>query len=101
MVVVEAIHFSSSKDKKPILASINCYGLIEEIWEVDYTKFSVFVLNCKKMNASDEKDETYLDIYKIHSLSSGLPELNEDDEVDDVHATRDDHHEGIWENIST
>jgi len=23
------------------------YGIIEEIWEVDYTKFSILVFNCK------------------------------------------------------
>ncbi|XP_047148938.1 uncharacterized protein LOC124821138 [Vigna umbellata] len=31
----EAVHFSSSKDKNPITASISYFGIIQEIWEID------------------------------------------------------------------
>ncbi|GAU23276.1 hypothetical protein TSUD_281710 [Trifolium subterraneum] len=41
MVIVEAMHFSSSKDKNPVMASIPYFGIIEEIWEVDFMKFKV------------------------------------------------------------
>lgn len=47
MIMAEAVHFSSSKDMKPKLASRTYFGVIEEIWEVDYTKFRVPVFKCK------------------------------------------------------
>ena len=47
MVEVKAMHFSSSKDKNPILASMAYYGVIEEIWEITYDKFKVTLFKCK------------------------------------------------------
>jgi hypothetical protein len=47
MVVAESMHFSSSKDKNPVMASIPYFGIIEEIWEVDFMKFKVPVFKCK------------------------------------------------------
>jgi len=37
----ESMQFSTSKDTNPVLGSMTYYGFIEEIWEVDYTRFSV------------------------------------------------------------
>ena len=44
MLMVESMHFSSLKDKKPKLAIMPYYGVIEEICMVDYVKikFSIF-----------------------------------------------------------
>lgn len=42
------MHFSSSKDKNPVMTSISYYGVIEEIQEVDYIKFSVPIFKCNK-----------------------------------------------------
>ena len=36
-----------------------------------------------------------------NSISRHLPPINEKNDVDEVHATRNDHNEGIWENIVT
>ena len=44
---VESMEFSTSKDTNPVLGSMAHYGFIEEIWEVDYTKFFVPVFKCK------------------------------------------------------
>jgi len=44
---VESIQFSTSKDTNLVLGSMTYYGFIEEIWEVDYTKFSIPVFKCK------------------------------------------------------
>ena len=155
MVVAESMYFSSSKDKNPKLAAMPYFGVIEEIWEVDYTKFRVPVFKCKwidnnssvqvdkcgftlvdlnklkyseepfilaahakqvfyitdpsnksrsvvlqgkQLVHSDDNEELNSDVSETPCFSLGLPELNED-EVDDIHATRTDHHEGIWENI--
>jgi Domain of unknown function (DUF4218)/Transposase family tnp2/Domain of unknown function (DUF4216) len=47
MVEAKSMHFSSSKDKNPVLASMAYYGVIEEIWEISYSKFKVALLKCK------------------------------------------------------
>jgi len=44
---VESMQFSTSKDTNHVLGSMAYYGFIEEIWEVDYTKFSFLVFKCK------------------------------------------------------
>ena len=36
-----------------------------------------------------------------NSLSKHVSPINEENDVDEVHATRTDHNEGIWENIVT
>jgi len=41
MVQAEVVHFSSSKDKIPITASMSYFGIIQEKWEVDYLTFRV------------------------------------------------------------
>jgi hypothetical protein len=46
-IVAESLHFSSSKDKNPILASISYYGIIEEIWEINFITFKVPLFKCK------------------------------------------------------
>ena len=46
MVVAEAMHFSSSKDKNPRLESMSYYGVIEEMWDISYTKFNIPVFKC-------------------------------------------------------
>ena len=41
------IQYASSKDKSLVLANINYYGSIEEIWELDYYTFHICLLCCK------------------------------------------------------
>ena len=59
MIVAEAMHFSSSKDKNPVLATTSYFEIIEEIWEVNYTKFRVPVFKCiwVASNTSVQTDE--------------------------------------------
>ena len=42
----EAAHFSSVSDNNPINASMPYYGVIEDIWEMDYGQFRVPVFSC-------------------------------------------------------
>ena len=70
MVVAESMHFSSSKDKNPIMASKSYFGVIDEIWEVDYTKFRVLVFKCKWVDSNsvvqtDELGFTLVDLDKV------------------------------------
>jgi len=153
MLFANAMHFSKVNDKNPILASTPYYGVIDEIWEVDYNKFTVPVFKCQWVNRNaiqkDEMGFTLVDLNRLaytdepfimasqaiqvfyvkdpsneqlsvvlqgksvpgcddlnstldslESHHSRIPTFNEDleNEIDTVHATRDDHHEGIWEN---
>ena len=67
---VESMQLLTSKDTNPVLGSMAYYGFIEEIWEVDYTKFSVLIFKCKWVeNKSgvkiDELGFTLVDFRKI------------------------------------
>ena len=42
-----------------------------------------------------------LDICATPDFSQRMPSINEDHDVDDVHANHNDHDEGLWENIPT
>jgi hypothetical protein len=46
-LVAQALHVSSSKDKNPIYVDMAYYGVIENIWELDYVQFRIPVFRCK------------------------------------------------------
>ncbi|XP_028208335.1 uncharacterized protein LOC114391537 [Glycine soja] len=56
----EAAHFSSVSDNNPINASMSYYGVIEDIWELDYGQFRVPVFSCRWVHANTgvRKDKT-------------------------------------------
>jgi len=65
---VESMHFASSKNNNPVMA----FGVIEEIWEVDYVKFRVSVFKCKWVGSNirvnlDDLGFTLVDLAKIGS----------------------------------
>jgi len=43
----ESMYFSTSKDQNSVVGSMPCYGVKVEIWEVNYTNFTVPVFKCK------------------------------------------------------
>ena len=49
---VESQHFTTVHDDKPCVASMPYFGVIEEIWEVNYVKFSVCVFKCKWVDSN-------------------------------------------------
>ena len=66
----ESLQFSTSKDQSPVLGSMRYYGIIEEIWEVDYTKFFVPLFKCKWFDNKsgvkvDESGMTLVDFRKV------------------------------------
>ncbi|GAU38745.1 hypothetical protein TSUD_158760 [Trifolium subterraneum] len=70
MIVAESMHFSSSKDKNPVMASTPYFGVIEEIWEVDYVMFKVPIFKCKWIDINsgvriDEFGFTLVDLCKL------------------------------------
>jgi len=66
----ESVHFASSKDKNPITASMSYFGIIHEIWEVDYVTFRVPVFKCKWVDSNsgvgtDDFGFTLVDLNKM------------------------------------
>ncbi|KAL6579017.1 hypothetical protein OROMI_009238 [Orobanche minor] len=47
----------------------------------------------------NETEESTLDSCEFIPLSTRLPTIVEENEVDDIHAIRNDHDEGLWENF--
>ena len=67
---VMSMQFCTSKDENPVLGSMLYYGVIQEIWEVDYTKFFIPVFKCKWVDNKcevkiDEPGFTLVDFRKI------------------------------------
>ena len=66
----ESMHFASSKDNNPVMATISYCGVIEEIREVDFVKFRVPVFKCKWVDSNigvqiDDLGFTLVDLGKI------------------------------------
>ena len=45
-LVANAIQVRSSKDKNSIIGEMSFYGVIEEIWELNYNTFKVAIFKC-------------------------------------------------------
>ncbi|CAM8999899.1 unnamed protein product [Rhodiola kirilowii] len=58
-LVAETTMVSSARDQNPIYAPINYFGVIEEIWELDYIKFRVPIFKCKWVNNSAVRTDEY------------------------------------------
>ncbi|XP_057425762.1 uncharacterized protein LOC130719140 [Lotus japonicus] len=46
-LIAQSMHISSAKDKNPVHESMSYFGVIELIWELDYTIFQVPVFGCR------------------------------------------------------
>ncbi|KAI5339058.1 hypothetical protein L3X38_018330 [Prunus dulcis] len=60
----------SAKDKNPIVSNMGFYGVIQEIWDLDYQKFRIPVLRCDRIDNTsglvvDELGFTLVDLSKI------------------------------------
>ncbi|CAL2229423.1 unnamed protein product [Prunus armeniaca] len=61
---------ASAKDKNPILSNMGFYGVIQEIWDLDYQKFTISVFRCDWIDSTsglvvDELGFTLVDLSKI------------------------------------
>ena len=78
MVEAESLHMSTAKDKNPIYANILYYGVIEDIWELNYTQFKIAIFRCKWV---DNKG-----VVKVNKNGFTLVDLNkEGDPNDQIH----------------
>ncbi|XP_073525456.1 uncharacterized protein [Phyllobates terribilis] len=60
-VIASSRVYASAKDKRPVDATQSYYGVIEEIWELDYNNFTIPVFRCKWVNNPNgvKQDEIY------------------------------------------
>jgi len=63
-------HFASVHDDNPYVASIPYFGFIEEIWELNYVKFTICVFKCKWVDSNtnvrtDDVGFTLVDLKKL------------------------------------
>ena len=58
-IITKIIQFLSSKDKNPVASDIIFYGIIKEIWELDYIalRLPVFLCDWVESNSGVREDE--------------------------------------------
>jgi len=66
----ESQHFASVHDDNPCVASISYFGFVEEIWELNYVKFTIYVFKCKWVDnnigvQTDDVGFTLVDLKKL------------------------------------
>jgi len=66
----ESQHFASVHDDNPYVASIPYFGFIEQIWELNYVKFTAYVFKCKWVDSNtrvqtDDVRFTLVDLKKL------------------------------------
>ena len=59
------------------------------------------VLQGKTSGITYDINASTLDVNNMPTFSPQTPSINVENEKDDVHVTRNDHHEGLWENMPT
>uniref|UniRef100_A0A151UD92 Transposase-associated domain-containing protein n=1 Tax=Cajanus cajan TaxID=3821 RepID=A0A151UD92_CAJCA len=69
-IQAESVYFASSKDKNPITTSMSYFGVIQNIWEIDYVTFRVPVFKCKWVDGNtsvriDDLGFTLIDLNKV------------------------------------
>ncbi|XP_040869857.1 uncharacterized protein [Glycine max] len=70
MIDAHSDHFSRASDNNPIRASMAYYGVITDIWELDYGEFRVPVFKCQWVNGNvgvrqDKLGFTLVDLQRI------------------------------------
>ncbi|KAI5353299.1 hypothetical protein L3X38_006192 [Prunus dulcis] len=68
-LLAHTMQVASAKDKNPILSNMGFYGVTQEIWDLDYQKFTIPVFRCDWIDSSglvvDELGFTLVDLSKI------------------------------------
>ncbi|BBN67204.1 hypothetical protein Prudu_8S000300 [Prunus dulcis] len=64
-LLAHTMQVASAKDKNPIVSNIGFYGVIQEIWDLDYHKFRIPVLRCDWVDNTSGLVVTYTVIKEI------------------------------------
>ena len=60
-ITARTMQISSSKDKSPHYGVLTFYGVIQEIWELDYCAFRIAVFKCQWVDVNGGVKKTILD----------------------------------------
>ncbi|TYK13524.1 transposase [Cucumis melo var. makuwa] len=76
-LVARTMQVSSSKDKNPIIGDMSFYGVIQEIWELNYNTLNVLVFKCDWVQNSggvriDELGYTLVDLNRVGHKSDSF-----------------------------
>ena len=69
-IVASTMQIASAKDKNPVLSDMCFYGVVIEIWDLDYNMFNICVFKCDWVDSRngvrvDELGFTLVDLSKI------------------------------------
>ena len=70
IIMVGTMQFSNAKDKNPIYGDMTYYGVVKEIWELDYRAFWIPVFKCDWVESNngikvDKLGFTYVNLSKV------------------------------------
>ncbi|KAA0062166.1 putative serine/threonine-protein kinase nek2 [Cucumis melo var. makuwa] len=76
-LVAKTMQVSSSKDKNPVIGDMSFYGVIQEIWKLNYNTFNVPVFKCDWVQNSggvriDELGYTLVDLNRVGHKSDSF-----------------------------
>ncbi|CAL9010848.1 unnamed protein product [Prunus brigantina] len=69
-LLAHTMQVASAKDKNPIVSNMSFYGIIQDIWDLDYQKFTITMFRCDWIDSTsglvvDELGFTLVDLSKI------------------------------------
>ncbi|RVW35629.1 hypothetical protein CK203_106307 [Vitis vinifera] len=109
-ILAGTMQIASSKDKNPVFGELCFYGVINEIWDLDYNMFRIPIFKCawvdnknvlsippKDFNNMEGLDDFTDNCMEHHPFISSMPEVESFDVMDesDARYMREDC-EGIW-----
>lgn len=76
-LVARTMQISSAKDKNPIVTNMSFYGVIQEIWELNYINLKIVVFKCNWVESNggvrtDELGFTLVDLKRIGHKSDSF-----------------------------
>ncbi|KAL0544572.1 hypothetical protein IC582_019689 [Cucumis melo] len=76
-IIATTMQVSSSKDKNPVMSDMTFYGVIREIWEIDYHQLSFILFKCDWVDNKsgvkvDELGFTIVDLKRIGHKSDSF-----------------------------
>ncbi|KAL0541535.1 hypothetical protein IC582_021587 [Cucumis melo] len=76
-LVAKTMQVSSSKDKNPVIGDMSFYGVIQEIWDLNYNTLNVSVFKCDWVQNSggvqiDELGYTLVDLNRVGNNSDSF-----------------------------
>lgn len=96
-IVAKTMQVSSAKDKNPIESDMVFYGVIREIWELDYAAFRVVVFKCDwvENNNGVRVDDLCITLVNFNRLGYKLDQFILGIQAQQVFYVRESH-DSVW-----